>query len=512
MPRVAPAAQTDAGTVPMSKFRVLTTSLVACLAMSWASVAHSAPQVVAKASWAMVDTIKDVNNDGFIDGDGGVPKSGALSLNPSTQMVGEGNHVAQPNERLIGGALSWYLSPAGFPVTLNACGSQGSQYSWTVFNTATASLTSLPAKQLTNSTCKTRATLPEGSYTFTLNVTAGTSKTTAAIPAVVKNILMVAMGDSYASGEGNPRNVGAWLTQGGPFASFRPYWDNNVCHRSVHGAPALAALALEKTSALTSVTLVDVSCTGATVRQGILGVQPGTGQTQIALTKSLIGDQPVDLLSLSIGGNDVGFGSVLSSCLLNENCPLSKPTAGALQNYPTLQAGVSGQTAKLQTSYADIANCLNKRTCPNGITLSPTASVLPTMYPDIARNSNGAICSYLSMNQEDFTWARTAILNPTPPTDVAYKTTSQTIASLPISSSLNRQITNTTALGWKPVLGSWTRSGDSVIGHGICAGMASWTFGVQFGGQMSSAAFHPNPQGQIELGKAILEAAKLATP
>jgi len=499
-----------AGTVHMSKTRVLLASLIACLAMGAAVEAHSAPQVVAKASWAMVDTIKDVNHDGYIDGDGGVPKSGALSANPSIQMVGEGNHIAQPNERLIGGALSWYLSPAGFPITLNACESLGSQYSWTLLNTATQAVTSTATKQLTKATCKTRATLPEGSYTFTLHVTDGAAKASVATSAQVKNILMVAMGDSYASGEGNPRNVGAWLTQGGPFSAFRPYWDNDVCHRSVHGAPALAALALEKTSALTSVTLVDVSCTGATVRQGILGVQPGTGQTQIALAKSLIGDQPVDLVSISIGGNDVGFGSVLSSCLLSANCPLSKPTTGALQNYPTLQAGVSDQTAKLQTSYSDIANCLSKRTCPNGINLAPTASVLPTMYPDIARNSNGAICSYLSMNQQDFTWARAAILNPTPPSEVAYTTTSQTVASLPIASSLNRQITNTTALGWKPVLGSWTRSGDSAIGHGICAGATSWIFGVQFGGQMASASFHPNPQGQIELGKALLEAAKIA--
>jgi len=115
------------------------------------------------------------------------------------------------------------------------------------------------------------------------------------------------------------------------------------------------------------------------------------------------------------------------------------------------------------------------------------------------------------MYQEDFTWARAAILNPTPPADVAYKMANQTITNLPIASSLNRQITNTTALGWKPVLGSWTRSGDSAIGHGICAGATSWTFGVQLGGQMASSAFHPNPQGQSELGKALLEAAKIAS-
>ncbi len=43
----------------------------------------------------MVAQSKDANGDGFIDGDGGVPASGALSSRPSTTIVGEGNRVAQ---------------------------------------------------------------------------------------------------------------------------------------------------------------------------------------------------------------------------------------------------------------------------------------------------------------------------------------------------------------------------------------------------------------------------------
>lgn len=491
--------------------RVLVGSLGALIATVAAlASADAAPAAVARASWSMVDMTKDIDHDGFIDGDGGVPKSGALSLTPSPVSIGAGNHLAQRNERLINGALSWYLSPQGFPVTLDACGSTGTSYSWRLTNATTGVTTPVASTPLTKQRCRTRVTLPEGAYTFALTVRSGASSTSTSVPAEVRNILMVAMGDSYASGEGNPRNVDAWVTQGGFLSSFRPYWDHDACHRSVHGAPAQAALALERSSPQTSVALVDVTCSGATVQRGILGPQPEAGQSQVALARSLVGTLPVDLVTLSIGGNDIGFGSVLSSCLLHANCPLVPAASGVLQRYPSLQAGVADQTAKLPAAYREIAACLSGRTCPDGLRLAPGAAVLPTLYPDISRNSNGAMCSYLSMGTQDFTWARAAILNPTPPASVTYATTNQGTKTLPIAATLNQQIAATTALGWKPVLQAWSRSGDSAQGHGICAGANAWVWGVQLGGQMIGAAFHPNQPGERQLAAAIVEAAKSA--
>ena len=54
------------------------------------------------AHWSMVPQSKDTNDDGIIDGDGGVPRHDALGLSPSPVFEGAGNHIAQPNERLIG--------------------------------------------------------------------------------------------------------------------------------------------------------------------------------------------------------------------------------------------------------------------------------------------------------------------------------------------------------------------------------------------------------------------------
>lgn len=473
--------------------------------------AHAAPSpLVAKAAWSMVDMSKDTNGDGFIDGDGGVPASGPLSMTPSIKKVGSGNHIAQPNERLINGSLSWYLSPEGFPVTLSACGSKGRSVRWTITDTATRAVKTVASKPLTAKTCKTRVTLAEADYQFELTIADGKTTVSSSVDAKVKNILVLAMGDSYASGEGNPRNVDAWITQGSLFSDFRPYWDDDACHRSARSAPAQAALALEKGSSQTSVTFVDVTCSGATVALGILGQQTGQLPSQFAQARSIIGNSPVDLVTLSVGGNDVGFGSIISSCLINANCPLVPASSGPLRIFPSLNSGVSAQTAKLPSAYGSIANCFTGRSCANPITLSPGASVLPTLYPDITRSAPGGPCTYLTMTAQDFTWAREALLNPTPQGTVNYTTTNQAIRSIPLTAgSLNQQIQATDQLGWRPVTGTWTRSGESPDGHGICAGSQSWVFPAQLGA-MSSGSFHPNPEGTRQMAAAITEAAKVA--
>ncbi|MDA3023067.1 MAG: hypothetical protein O2943_10555, partial [Actinomycetota bacterium] len=212
--------------------------------------AQAVPAAVAKGTWFMVPQSKDANGDGFIDGDGGVPKSGALALRPSAKFVGAGNFIAQPNERLIGGALSWYLDPAGYPVQLSACASTGDNYIWTISQGQTI-ITTTAARALKKKTCKTTLTIPEGDYNFRLTVQSGKKRAVQNLPATVKNYLLVVIGDSYASGEGNPRNVEAWLSEAG---SFAPYWDDDKCNRSVRGAPAQSALALERSLPFTSVT------------------------------------------------------------------------------------------------------------------------------------------------------------------------------------------------------------------------------------------------------------------
>ncbi len=476
--------------------------------ISQAANPRTATAPVAQGSWSMVPQSKDANKDGFIDGDGGVPQSGALSLKPSSTFVGAGNFIAQPNERLIGGALSWYLKDAGFPVTLNACKSKGDSYTWTIQRGGKV-VQRTDATKLRAKTCRTTVTLPEGLHSFTLTVRSGSKIKRQSMVANISNYLLVVMGDSYASGEGNPRNVNAWIKN--RFTSFNPYWDEDQCNRSVHGAPAQAALKLEQASNKTSVTLVDVSCSGATVQKGILGSQYRGMNSQIESVSKLIGDLEIDAVVMSIGGNDVGFGSILTTCALQINCPLAKATAPPLSSFPTIQTGVQGLTAGLATSYASINKCFTDSTCQGaqsqklpGLRLSDTGSIFLNSYPDLSRSESGAICSYLTITEADFAWAQDSILNPSPTNPFLYQTARG--AQVPLDNgagSLNGAIANTAQLGWQPIMGTWIDTGTESIGHGVCAGNQSWIFGLTGFSGFTTGSFHPNPLGQSEIAGII---------
>ena len=501
----------------MTTSRLRTASAICVLAIMATSLgalttsASAAPGPSARGSWTMVPQSKDANGDGVIDGDGGVPSSGALSRQPSRTYVGAGNHIAQPNERLIGGSLSWYLSKKGFPVRLDACPSTGNEYRWIV-KQGRKTVTTTAWRPLTKKKCRVILTLPEDRYTLRLEVRSGGRTARDTITAKVRNLLVLSLGDSYASGEGNPRNVEAWLREGFPFA---PYWDADGCNRSARSGPALAALALENASAKSSVTLVDVSCSGATVDRGILGPQSRTVGAQVEQATQILDGRAADLVLLSIGGNDVGFVSILQSCALSQNCPLSTPPSGPLRSSATVQQGVQAQTAELPGDYARIAACLGSDTCTladgrtvPGIAVSEGGRVMPTLYPDITRAANGQSCRYLTITPQDFMWARDTVLLPTPANPYPYTTTSGSTVNLPMGAgSLNQQIAATSSLGWSPIIGTWSASGAGPAGHGVCAGSAAWVFGITALAGFSEASFHPNPAGQTVLAEQILAAA-----
>ena len=482
--------------------RIVLTALILIAIAAVAPTATANPAHEAVGTWTIEPQSRDANGDGFIDGDGGVPRSGALSVAPSSVYVGSGNRVAQPNERLIDGNLSWYMPRKGYTVNLNACKSKGTNHRWVV-RQAGKTVKRTPVAPLSKRNCTTQVTLKEGRYTFTLTVNNGPRTKSAAIPAQVRGLTILSLGDSYASGEGNPRNVGAWVNLRNPLMPFIPYWDDVDCRRSTRAASAQAALALEKSNPQVPVTFVHLACSGATINSGVLGPQTGAKQTesQIDQARRVLRGQRVDTVLLSIGGNDIGFTSILQACVLNANCPLRPVTNGPLAGYASIQDGVQGQLAGLGAGYQAISQALTE--------LAPGAQVFITMYPDITRNSNGAPCTYLTMSQSDFTWARTTILTPTPPTAYPYQTLQGQTLNFPLTNgSLNAQVANTTQFGFTPVTGSWSASGDSPVGHGICAGADSWVIPVNINGNVNGA-FHPNPAGQVAIAQAIEQALRV---
>ncbi len=326
----------------------------------------------------------------------------------------------RPNERLIDGQLSWYLSPRGYPVRLDACSSRGERFRWRVSSSGGVTVLTTDWRALGKRGCARTVFLPEADYVLTLDVRSGSQRDSTSVPASVQNILIVAMGDSYASGEGNPRNVRSWLRRGGAFV---PYWDDDPCHRSTRAGPAQAALALEKASRTTSVTLVFVACSGATVDRGVLGPQVAAGQSesQIEQATRLLGGREADLVLLSGGRQRRRVHVCPRDVRPQRRLPHRAGFLGPplrLPDPPDRHPGADGRTAgRLRPGV-----CLHRRIgLPAGRRTNrgrpPTGAaghVLPVLYPDITRAADGAPCSYLTIGQKDFAWARDTVLVPAP--------------------------------------------------------------------------------------------------
>ena len=183
--------------------------------------------------------------------------------------------------------------------------------------------------------------LAEGDYLVSLTVSAGSQLATATEEIVVADHLIVAIGDSYASGEGNPesntidtsgpinRVAGIWADDGvgGPVATT-----HRRAHRSTLAATPQAALVLEDRDDQSSVTLLFTARTGAAIEEGLLGPHPGSESEnppevpQIDAVAAMLGCEPtndgprcnrtIDALTISIGGNDVGFNVVIGGLVV----------------------------------------------------------------------------------------------------------------------------------------------------------------------------------------------------
>jgi lysophospholipase L1-like esterase len=102
-----------------------------------------------------------------------------------------------------------------------------------------------------------------------------------------------ALGDSYSSGEGNP-----------PFDRA-----SGACHRSPAGWPRVVARQ-KRGIAL----IAHIACSGATSRA--LRHRYNEEPPQLRQLSSL--PRPADLVTITIGGNDIGFARVLADCYVSD--------------------------------------------------------------------------------------------------------------------------------------------------------------------------------------------------
>lgn len=133
-----------------------------------------------------------------------------------------------------------------------------------------------------------------------------------------EDIWIVSLGDSFASGEGNPNNIGA------PVNAWK-WMDEEKCHRSRWGWPYLVA---EKAAVRYTrpVYLSFLACSGGKLREGLLepftagGVHRTPQLDRLAQLIEAAGRIPNAVL-LSGGGNDIGFADIVLECITPGNCP-----------------------------------------------------------------------------------------------------------------------------------------------------------------------------------------------
>lgn len=189
---------------------------------------------------------------------------------------------------------------------------------------------------------------------------------------MVRDLLIAGLGDSIASGEGNPDRPIALSDEGFCFRHYlgtayaqyyRPsragfkggraceapdtlqnwqrhsaVWFNSACHRSLYSYQTRTALALAVQYPHIAVTYLPLACTGATIASGLFGSQRArecppnkpisscqssiNGQLDelraaLAAAKRRQSDRKLDLVLLSIGANDVYFSGLVADVIVD---------------------------------------------------------------------------------------------------------------------------------------------------------------------------------------------------
>jgi len=253
----------------------------------------------------------------------------------------------------------------------------------------------------------------------------------------------VALGDSYTSGPLIPDQTG----------------EPAGCLRSNHNYPALTAAAIGAAS------LTDVSCSGATTADmaSPQSVTLGTNPPQLnALTSA------TSLVTLQIGGNDIGFISIVIHCT---TLSLTSPFGSPCKNYYT-----SGGTDRLaqgidQTApkVAAVLQAIHQR--------APRARVLVVGYPVILPNTGHGCWPAVPIAYGDVPYLRG------------------------VEQELNQMLATEAANHDASYVDTYTPS----IGHDVCQPEGvRWVEGLA--PQSPAAPMHPNELGEQGMARAVTAA------
>ncbi|MER6026042.1 SGNH/GDSL hydrolase family protein [Streptomyces sp. NPDC001851] len=266
-------------------------------------------------------------------------------------------------------------------------------------------------------------------------VAAGTTPAAAQPAGPGRGLGYVALGDSYTSGPGIPRQVDAG------------------CARSDHNYPSLVAAQRQVT------VFTDVSCAGATTAE-MWRAQGGNPPQLDALGRD------TDLVTVQIGGNDVGFGSIIATCAhLAAQDPTGDPCERAYtaSGYDELALAVLRTAPKVDR----VLRSVHAR--------APHARVVVVGYPDLLPDDGSGCFPQVPFAQQDFAYLR--------------DTEKRLNLMLRVVAGLNRA--------------EYVDTYGPTVGHDMCKAPADrWIEPLQPASPAAPA--HPNATGEQAMAQAVL--------
>ncbi len=275
--------------------------------------------------------------------------------------------VSEPCSR--DGVKESYLTPSEHPVTVRLTGQVpvGATCAWTLDDGDGPRQSTFDCAEPVNFRARYgRPTIA------TVDVSSADAPARVSTEIAVRDIFIAGLGDSIASGEGNPDRPVGLADEGFCFRSYlgmaytqyyRPsragykggraceapdtlqvwqrqsaLWLNSACHRSLYSYQTRTALALAVQYPHIAVTYLPLACTGATIADGLFGSQQArecpptksgakcSGKVNAQLTelreavtaaKRRQPERTLDLVLLSVGANDINFSGLVADVIVD---------------------------------------------------------------------------------------------------------------------------------------------------------------------------------------------------
>lgn len=196
-----------------------------------------------------------------------------------------------------------------------------------------------------------------------------------------RRLAVAVMGDSYSSGEGAPSGTSKWL--------YEP------CHRSARSGQRLGVRDFMAQHRNIAVHYFIVTCSGAQIwgstgrlpsdrwpgllSRGMTSWAESEEQPQLYAIKDWMTRydyDSLDALVMQVGGNDMGFGDIVTACIIGDIIDCSRK--------PSVQAMIDAGLAGLVDDYRILADNIRLHLKPRFVYIGE--------YPDPTRGTDGNFC------------------------------------------------------------------------------------------------------------------------